>query len=129
MSFDACSCQCLFIVIDSDPECCTLLHTCPSHSRRPAWNVLPLSRAPFPVESTAVGPLHTQRRLLAMDDGEVIAMMQRTQPWSKALTVRHTEVAPASLRKSENAITSPRVLGKEAERRCVYLMQKMYKYL
>lgn len=105
------------VVRNSDSECCTLLHTCPSHSRRPAWNVVPISRAPFPVESTAVGPLRTQRRLLAMDNGEVIAMVQQTQPWSKALAVRHTEVAPASLHKSENAIASPTVLEKEAGRR------------
>ena len=91
-----------------------------SYPRKPVWNGSPISHGPFSVENTAVGPLRTQRRLLALDDGNMIGTAQRSLPWSKALAVRHTELALASLRKPENAVTSPTTVGKEAERRCVH---------
>ena len=72
------------------------------------------------VESTAIGPLRTHRRLLALDDGSLTATAQQALPWSKALAVRHTELAPTSLRKPQNAITGPTAVGKEAERRCIH---------
>ena len=91
-----------------------------SHLRSPAWKVTPISQASFPVESTAVGPLHTHRRLLALDDSKEITTNQQSLPSSKALAVRRTELATASLHMSENAIASATVVVKEAERRCIH---------
>ena len=59
-----------------------------------------------------------------MDDVEVIPVVQRTRPWSKALAVRRTEVAPASPQKSDNAVTSHIAVGKEASKRYAQCTQK-----